>query len=99
MKISVDDKVLFVLSETQKKVIMNEIDEDVFEDDMCRRLIYILQHKYEQCFERLKKEWDHKLSANGVRMIPTDKEEFASLVFSQSNYRNRKSREAEETKE
>ena len=57
MKISVDDQECFCLNETQKKVIKNDISEDVFDEDMKRRLQYILMHKYERCFERLKQEW------------------------------------------
>lgn len=93
MKISVDDKELFTLTETQKKVIMNDISEDIFEDDMKRRLQWVLMHKWERCFERLKKEWEPKLKQAGIKMIPTDEEEFANLVFSQSSYQDRKNRE------
>lgn len=93
MKISVDNKEIFSLSETQKKVIMNDISSEIFEEDMHRRLCYILTHKYEQCFKRLKEEWEPKLKANGLRSIPTDEEEFAKLVFSQANYKDRKIRD------
>ncbi len=93
MKISVNDQELFSLSETQKKVIRNDIHEDIFEDDMKRRLQYILTHKYERCFERLKKEWEPKLKEKGIAMIPTDETAFAELVFAQSEYKNRSQRE------
>lgn len=93
MKISVNDIELFTLSEVQKKVIKNDIHEDVFDDDMKRRLKYILTHKYERCFDRLKGEWDGKLASNGLKMIPTDKDEYALLVFSQPDYKSRSDRE------
>lgn len=96
MKISVDNTELFELNETQKKVIKNDIPSDIFEDDMKRRLQYILMHKYERCFERLKKEWEPKLIARGLESIPTNKDSFAELVFSQPEYKDRKSRELEE---
>lgn len=102
MKISVDDKEHFSLSEIQKKVIKNDIPEDDFDDDMKRRLHYILTHKYERCFERLHHEWckcdesgQSKLSKNGVRSIPTDRDELATLIFSQPNYKCRKTRDME----
>lgn len=95
MKISVDNQELFTLSETQKNVIKNDIHSDIFDEDMKRRLNYILMHKYNRCFERLKKEWDQKLKDNGVQMIPVDEEQYAQLVFSQPNYKNRKMREEE----
>lgn len=93
MKISVDDQELFRLSETQKKVIKNDIPEEIFDDDMKRRLQYILTHKYERCFERLKAEWEPKLRASGIAMIPTDPDSFAELIFSQPAYKNRSDRE------
>jgi hypothetical protein len=43
----------------------------------------------------LKKEWEPKLAANGVTMLPTDKEAFAQLVFAQPNYKSRKQRDIE----
>ncbi|HUD01293.1 MAG TPA: hypothetical protein VMR37_03135 [Rhabdochlamydiaceae bacterium] len=96
MKISVDGKELFTLSETQKRVIRDEIQDEIFEEDMKRRLQWILMHKYETCFEKLKKEWEPKLIQNGVKMIPTDPDAFAELVFSQKNYKSRSQREASE---
>ena len=95
MKISVDGIELFELTETQKKVIQNDIHADLFDEDMKRRLQYILMHKYDRCFFRLKNEWDSKLAANGVAMIPTDPDEYAKLVFSQPNYKDRKQKEFE----
>ena len=95
MKISVDDKELFTLSETQKKVIKNDIDSDIFEDDMKRRLNYILTHKYEQCFKRLKAEWEPKLATLGVSSIPTDKDALAELIFLRPEYKDRAARDLE----
>lgn len=97
MKISVNDQELFTLSEVQKQVIKNDISADIFDEDMKRRLQYILSHKYDRCFDRLKAEWDSKLAANGVAMIPTDKDDYAQLVFAQPNYKDRAARELDLT--
>jgi hypothetical protein len=94
MKISVNDQELFTLSDTQKKVIMNDISADIFDADMNRRLQWVLTHKYDQCFARLKKEWDSKLKANGVQMVPTDPDAYAQLVFAQPDYKDRSARDA-----
>lgn len=94
MKINVDNQQIFELTEIQKKVIKNDIPDEIFHDDMCRRLEYILTHKYERCFERLKKEWEPKL-AERVDSIPTSKDSFAQLVFSQPDYKNRTQKDAE----
>lgn len=93
MKISVDDKEIFTLTETQKKVIQNDILLEIFDEDMKRRLKYILMHKYEECFKRLKSEWEPKLIENGIDSLPTNPEAFAELIFSQPEYKNRSQRE------
>ena len=97
MKISIDDQELFTLSDTQKRVICDCIHEDEFDADMKRRVQYILMHKYEQCYKRLKEEWDIKLQ-DRVDSVPTHPEKYCSLVFSQPDYKCRKQRE-EESKE
>jgi len=94
MKISVDGKEIFVLSDVQKKVLANDINSDILFDDICRRLKWVIMHKYEQSFKRLKNEWDQKLPDNDVYMVPTDKDQYALLVFSQYNYTDAKSRSA-----
>lgn len=96
MKISVDGQDLFTLTETHKKIIKNDIHEDIFDEDMKRRLAWVLHHKLERCYQRLKNEWEPKLVENGVKQIPTDPQEFAELVFAQPNYKCRKVRQAEE---
>ena len=95
MKISVNDVELYTLSETKKNVIKNDINADIFDEDMKRRLDWVLMHKYEQCFKRLKAEWDVKLEALGVQSIPTNKDAYAELVFAQPSYKDRTTRDAE----
>lgn len=97
MKISINDVELFTLTELQKNVIKNDIPSEVFDDDMKRRLQWVLiDEKYEKCFARLKLEWEPKLIARGVQSLPTDKDAFAQLVFSQPDYKNRSQRDAEQ---
>lgn len=93
MKISVNNKELFSLSDIQKKVICNDIHADTLHADLERRLQWVLMHKYEQCMKRLRDEWLPKLK-DRVESVPTSDDAFASLVFSQPDYKDRKSREA-----
>ncbi len=93
MKISINDIELFRLSEIQKSVIANDIPREILEEDLKRRLQYVVNHKYEQCFDRLKKEWEPKLAAAGIESIPTNKDAFAALVFSRPEYKSRSQRE------
>lgn len=93
MKISVDGAEVFELSETQKKVIKHEIPAPIFEADMKRRLHWVLNQKYEQCFNRFRNEWEKKLIAEGVKSLPTDRDEFAKLVFAHPEYKDRYGRD------
>lgn len=95
MKIKIDSEEVFELNETKKKVIKNDIHADEFDSDMKRRVRYIVEHKYERCFERLKNEWMPKFAAKGVQSVPLDQDAFAELVFAQPEYKDRKSRELE----
>ena len=94
MKISVNDQELFTLSDIQKQVIKNDIPAHIFDADMNRRLRWVLMHKYEECFKRLKSEWDAQLAINGIEMIPTNEDAYAQLVFSQPNYKDRSTRDS-----
>lgn len=96
MKIFVDNDQVFELNETKKKVIKNDIHDTIFDSDMKRRVRWILEHKYENCFKRLKQEWEPKLSAKGMQFLPLDPDAFAELVFSQSDYKDRAQRDKEE---
>lgn len=96
MKVKVDDIDLFELSETQKKVIRDDIQDEIFDADMKRRLQWVIMHKYENCLKRMKEEWIPKLKENGLTSIPLDDDEFAELVCAQPDYKCRSQREAEE---
>ncbi len=98
MKISVDDQELFTISDFQKKVICNDIRESEFDEDMKRRLSYIISHKFEGCLNRLRKEWEPVL-ASRYDSLPTNQEAFSNLVFSQEDYKCRETRYAEEMAE
>lgn len=94
MKFSVNDIEVFSLTETQKRVIQNDIPSEIFEEDMRRRVKWVIfDEKYKRCFERFKKEWEPKLAERGVQFIPTDPDAFAELVFTQPDYQNRSARE------
>jgi hypothetical protein len=99
MKFLLDNKEIYEFTDTIKKVICNEVLEDIFVEDMERRVKYIVEHKYKQCLKRLKDEWledegtGSKLSRNGVQSIPTDDTALAELIFSQPDYLSRKQKD------
>jgi len=96
MKFKIDDKEVFDLNETKKKVICNDISSGEIDEDLERRVKYIVEHKYERCMKRLKEEWEPKLKEAGVKSIPLDDDELAELIFGQDTYKDKKTRAEEE---
>ena len=97
MKFKVDDTEVLDLNETKKKVIKNDINSDLFEEDIRRRTRFIIEHKHKQCLKRLKDEWIPRLQDKGIESIPLDDDAFAELVFAQPEYEDRKARDAKFT--
>jgi len=95
MKIYVNDVCVCQLNDTQKKVIMNDIHADEFDEDMRRRVNYIIMHKYEQCLKRLREEWMPKLRDLKIESVPLNDDAFAELVFACPDYKDRKCREVD----
>lgn len=96
MKIIVDGNELFTLTEIQKQVLAWEIPGNILNEDLKRRLKWILQHKYEQTFLAFRTYWEPILTGNLVKSIPTDRDEFARLVFAQPQYKDRMARDKDE---
>ena len=83
------------LLEARQEVLSKDDYMKEEEKELCDRMAWILQHKYERCFERLKLEWNPKLEARGLTEVPADPDAFAELVFSQPDYKDRSQREEE----
>lgn len=91
MKVRLDNETVLELNEIKKKVIKNDVEEEIFEDDMKRRLHWVLSHKYEQCMKRLKQEWEPKLKER-YETVPSSDDGLAELIFSQPDYKNKSQR-------
>ena len=58
MDISIDGVLLFSLTDAQKQVLAWEISSDILNDDLKRRLQWVLMHKYEVTFQEFKNYWE-----------------------------------------
>jgi hypothetical protein len=86
MKVKLDEKVILDISDTMLKVLADDINDEIV-SDIERRLVWIITSKYVACINRLQAKWDPILSSRGIEMIPTNKEKYAELVFSQPDYK------------
>lgn len=92
MEIKIDDLIALTLSETQVNILKHDISEDIFIQDISRRLQFIIMEKYKGCLSRIKQEWTPKLVDMGRKSIPLDDEKFCELVFSLKEYADKKTR-------
>lgn len=98
-EVKVNDTLHYKLEDHHLKALCHDLNEDMLLDELKRRIEWVIMHKYDQCFKRIKQQWDKKLADNGVTMIPTDAKAYLELVRSQPNYKDRKARDAEAHKE
>lgn len=99
MKVSVNGRQIFEVSSDRKKVLNKTHEFNDFDKDAPSKFAWILQHKYERCLHRLKLEWLPKLEIRGMTEIPSDDDELCALIFSQTDYKCRRTRENEDGQE
>ena len=96
MKIYLDDELVFELTETQQKVIQNDIPEEEFVNDIKRRLKWVIMDKHDNCLSRLKTEWIPKLIEEGEKSVPLQDMDLAAHIFKNPNYKDRSARDKEQ---
>ena len=72
MKIIYNGKELLELTETQKKVIKNDIPSEQFDADMTRRCKYWLEHPCDQNAEKNQEDHRKNLRNKGNKSVPVD---------------------------
>lgn len=92
MKIKINDKVIFEISATDRILLEHDLlDVDA---DIERRLEYIIKHKADQCYKRLREEWDKKLELDPlINSVPTKREDYVMFIKKHPNYKSRAQRE------
>lgn len=94
MQIKLDDVVLFEISDADIKILENDLID--VQAEITQRLKYIVTHKVEQCYKRMRDEWTSKLEQSKVvASVPLQRDDFVNLILSQPDYKNRAMREAE----
>lgn len=95
MKVKINGKDIFELSTARKKVL-SAVQSVTDLEQFCElQMVWILYHKYERCLERMKAEWLPKLQARGITEVPIDDDQLCALIFAQSDYKCRRTREDE----
>lgn len=95
MKVMLDDEVLYEIDDRMIALIAHDVEDPIAH--IKHLLRYFVQHKCDQCFQRMEKEYIDVLRNDDiVKSIPKSRTEFVDLVTSRKDYKNRKQRKLEE---
>jgi len=86
-------KIYHLMHSTMEKELEEQEYKEYLFDIFKKRMKYILAHKSECCYKRLRKHWCNKLEAEGVKEMTLDVEKFCNQIFSRNDYKNRSERE------
>jgi len=89
MKFYIDNKLVYEITDTQKKILLHVFHKELFDDIFEHKIRFILDRELEVASSDLRNEWMNKLRASGVKSIPLDQYELAELIFSQPGYKNK----------
>lgn len=95
MEIKVDDVVVFTIENWHRKVLEDEMDEKQVDADIIRRLVWFLNHIFENKVKLKTEEWKNLLKENNVKSVPLNSKDFVESVVSQPNYKNFTAKERE----
>ena len=94
MKIQVDGKDLFEITEDEMEILRYVLPSATLEDDLKRRLEWVLKHKVAMTYKNIKKEWTTRLEADAsIISLPTRDKAFFDMVKARSDYKDRDARD------
>lgn len=92
MKIQIDGKDFFEISDYQYRVMCNEVNEKLFYYEIETLIKFTLDNRFNECYKNLMNEWMPKLSER-MDSVPTNPEKLVDLIISQKDYQSRKMRD------
>lgn len=97
MKIYFEKELVYEIKPWQLEVLKAELPASTLESDIKRRIEWVISHKIEQVYERLKKEWvDKFMNDPAINEIPADPEKLIQLIKAQPSFKDREARDKEE---
>lgn len=97
MDVFLDDEKLFTISDTDIKLLAHDLEDPISE--IKRRLEYIISHKCDQCYKRMRDEWVERFEKTGeISAVPLGRDAFVALVTAHPDYKDRVERELAQTR-
>lgn len=95
MKVKANNKEILNLQPWEKKLIETELFMVDTDEDLIRRLKWVIQHKMDVCYKNLRQIWEPIFTEEGVKFLPTDREEFVNMVLAHPKFKSKEQREEE----
>jgi len=94
MKVKLDDEVLFEIDERMVKLLAHDLIDPI--EEIKRRLRYIIEHKCDQSYERMKSEYVPQFEVDpAIDSIPSKKAALVDFILAHPSYKNRVQRETQ----
>ena len=98
MQITVDGVDLFEVTDNEIELLEYVLPSAILDADLKRRLEWVLTHKIERAYSRLKDDWMPILQRDvEVTQVPLDDEEFFNMVKVRPDYKDRDERDLDIT--
>lgn len=82
MEVKVNGKVVLALEEWKEKVIQHDIPTEIFQEDMERRVRWVVEHHFERCFNKFYNECLRVVvPERNIKEVPLDWKQFSELMF------------------
>lgn len=86
MKIEVDGRCVYELSQHELHVLCHDIDKDELRQDIERRMRWVVTDKYKKVRDRLIQEWFRTLQER-YDTLPAKNDKLIDLIFEQPDYK------------
>lgn len=95
MRILADGNEILNIATWQKNLLENDLFMVDTDEDLIRRLQWVINHKIDRCYKRLRDAWEPVFISEGAQSLPTDREAFVNMVIAHPKYKTKAQREAE----
>jgi len=86
-----DDVEIFTISDSDIKLLEDDLLK--VDDEIIRRLKWVIEHKCDQIYKRFREKWEKVLIDEGATTIPAQREAFIITITARRDYKNRTQRE------
>lgn len=93
MQIKINDEIILEITQDYQDLLTYSLPLDSLEDEIKRRLIWIINEKLQGCKKRILRDWLPILKSE-LTSLPVSDDDIVALVMAHPEYKNRDARDA-----